>query len=207
MIKADRKPIFMLIFLLTTLTFASPKTMYGFFMEKHTYFVDQHAPDHEVQEVKGQPSGYRFTGKSHEGDFYHINIYYPVDHRVEMPLKQWAMLRIGGRGEIPTFKFVIKKWVLRDDKKNVYDQIVRHDFGYREKGLQKIGNILNTEYGFRELTETFNFYYDIPKHVKYLTLEFEVEITSPQGEKITVKDSIPLKRAVFKTSFFEGFFH
>jgi len=103
------------------------------------------------------------------------------------------------------FNFLIKHWAIKDSKGNLIQGKAEREFGGslgRKPG--RVEEILDKKYQYKDLAETFSFYYDIPNSVKNLILEFEVEITSPQGEKVTVKDSIPLKRATFKTSFFEG---
>ena len=195
--------LFVILFL--TL-FLSATKVFAMFKETHTYFVDQNAPNGIVQNWNGQPTAAPHTGKSYEGKFYLVTVMYPVDHRVKAPLKQWCMLTIGSKSsrESTAFDFQIKNWKLKDDRGNIFETVTKRNFEFLQKGYQHIENILNRKFKCADLDEVFNFYYDIPNNIKNLTLEFEIEITSPKGEKITVKDSIPLKRATFKTNFFEG---
>lgn len=184
----------------------------GMLKETHTYFVDRDAPDHLVQNIEDYPhrvsQAREHTAKSYKGEFYTVSVSYPVHWKFKTSWRHTCGLTVDAKvSNDPSerFGFVIKHWAIKDMKGKTLHGQAERQFGstFGEKPGRP-EQILNQEFRYKGLAESFDFYYDIPKHVKQLTLEFEVEITSPKGEKITVKDSIPLKRATFKTNFFEG---
>jgi hypothetical protein len=69
-------------------------------------------------------------------------------------------------------------------------------------GITNQGSPLQKE--FKANGIPVDFFSDIPKDVDQLTLEFKIEIKTPSGVEM-LERKIPLKRAYFKTSFFEGF--
>ena len=163
-------------------------------MAKNIYFVDVNASQ---TNVKGQP----FNNKVLKGDFFEISISYPVDHRVKLPLRQMAGIQVRSRTE-GVIKFKILKWELKDNSGNIYQPIIDYT-----NGKNTLVSILGQEEEIigSGLFKSISAYYDILPSVKYITINLDIELTSPEGKKVLVKESIPLKQATFTTSFFEGF--
>lgn len=158
-------------------------------MAKNIYFVDVDAPQ---TTVKGQP----YNSKVIEDDFYKIEISYPADHRVKLPLRQMCGISIHGK---PTenINFKILRWEILDTEGEKFVPVFRRalkDISVNDV----IGKEISTSYA------SFDSFYSIPSSVKLITIHLEIELTSPEGKKVLVKESIPLKQATFKTSFFEG---
>ena len=164
-------------------------------MARHIHFVDVEAPG---KTVKGQP----FNNKVIKGDFFEVSISYPADHRVKLPLRQMASLQVRSKAE-NSIGFKILRWELKNKDGNTYEPLINF-----KKDKTKLAEILQKEETIpHRLSRMFTAYYDIPPSVKHITIDIEIELTSPVGEKVLVKESIPLKQATFTTSFFEGLLH
>lgn len=159
---------------------------------RQIHFVDENAP---ATVTKDQPHNKRVL----EGGFYRLSIGYPEDHRVKLPLRQMSSLAIYSKVKEPiTFK--ISKWEVKDNNGQIFRPIID-----RGSGHVTLDEILRKEEVINQgLFRYISAYYDIPPSVKRITIDLEIELTSPEGKKVLVKESIPLKQATFTTSFWEG---
>lgn len=169
-------------------------TRESFAMAKHVHFVDS---DYEGKVIKGQPNGDKGTRRWYKTSDFIMFIDYPADHRTDWPLKQWVTVSIGpAQKERPRFK--ILKWRLIDEQ----NRDIPLQFGTKQGG-PGVGNEF-FEQEFIGRGNSLVFFCDIPDSVKEITLEFKIEIKMDSGKVHVVEESIPLKRAYYKTSLFEG---
>jgi hypothetical protein len=105
-----------------------------------------------------------------------ISIHSTVTENIKLKILRWEILDTEGEKFVPVFRRGLKDINVND----------------------VMGIEISTSYA------SFDSFYNIPSSVKLITIHLEIELTSPEGEKVLVKESIPLKQATFKTSFFEG---
>jgi len=170
----------------------------------HRHFVDINTPE---QTIQNQPRGQEGTFRKIATDDFVVIISYPMEHDFQKkPHGIVARLRVRSASRKVIY-FRIAKWTLLDETGKVYEPKVEYPYEFKERGYLTVGSLSDRKFNDSGLGHHFLFYYNLPKHLDRINLEFAIEITLPDGRTETVQDVIPLKKAIYKTSFFKGLMH
>lgn len=191
-----------ILFLIFTLLVTLGVTSEAHAMGKHIHYIDETAPDKIYKIETGYPSD-DWTRKVIEGEFYKVVIWYPKDHRnKKLPGKQSALFSIRSLGN-EKITYQILNYEISNGAKN-YVEKVTYDYDLKQKGYQDLSEILNKSYETAGTRPSFNIYSSIPSEETKVNIRFDIEVSSNDGKKARVSETIPLKRSYYQTSFWEG---